>query len=227
MSERVLGQCRRTWRRLGVPRVDIADMTAELAADLEAAERDGRDPQSYVGGDPAAFARAWASERGLVPVRALVGRVTLAAVLGGLPAGLAGLFVAYGLESATLVDATGGQADRDLSPWLFVAGYTLCAVFAWAGMVGGASAVLRFHGDAARRATVRALVWALPAAGLVAASVTIGLAARYGFPLGIRYFLAESLGPAAFLALVVAVVRWKVVGRRRGRPATDPWPAEN
>ncbi|WP_157431695.1 hypothetical protein [Actinomadura hibisca] len=217
MNGQVVKQCRRTWRRLGVPRAVVADMTAELTADLETACQDGRDPQSYVGGNPAGFARAWASERGVVPVRPLIGRVATVAIVCGLPAAFMGLFVAYGLGSDAMADAAGGVTSGESPTWLILVGYVLSAVFAWAGMLGGVSAALRFHGDAARRATVRRLAFALPAAGLVAATVTIGIAARLEFPFGVRYLLAESLGPALFLASVVALVRWSVVRSDTGR----------
>ncbi|MGI5164745.1 hypothetical protein ACQEU3_10360 [Spirillospora sp. CA-253888] len=219
MSDRIIRRCRRTWRRIGVPHAVAADMAAELAADLEAAERDGRDPQSYVGGDPAGFARAWASERGVVPTRPLLGRVAVVAMLGGLPGGFTGLFAAYGLGSQEWSSAVGHPESLEIPAWAILACYLLSGVFAWAGMLGGASAVLRFHGDVARSATVRRLAYVLPVAGLAAALLTIGAAAALEFPLGPRYILAECLGPVVLMTASVAAVRWSVVGPRRHRYA--------
>ncbi|MFC9969741.1 hypothetical protein ACFVH6_02435 [Spirillospora sp. NPDC127200] len=219
MGDRIVRQCRRTWRRIGVPHAVAADMAAELAADLEAARRDRRDPRSYVGGDPAGFARAWASERGVVPVRPLLGRVAVAAVLGGLPGGFTGLFAAYGLSSEALASALGREELPEIGSWTFLACYVLSGVFAWAGMLAGASAVLRFHGDAARGETVRRLAYLLPVAGLATAFLTISAASALGFPFGLGYILAECLGSVGLLAASVVGIRWSVVGPLRDRHA--------
>jgi hypothetical protein len=69
MSE-FLDACRREWRRLGVPDPVAAEMAAEIAADLEEAEGDGVPPEEVLGAsvfDPAGFAAAWATERGVIP----------------------------------------------------------------------------------------------------------------------------------------------------------------
>jgi hypothetical protein len=77
-----IGECRREWKRLGVPRSAADEMAAELAADLHEGAHDevlGSDAA-----DPRAFARAWATERGLArgrrPVRLLAVLVMLALV---------------------------------------------------------------------------------------------------------------------------------------------------
>jgi hypothetical protein len=62
-------QCRKEWRRLGVPDPIANEMAADLAADLEEAAADGATPEEVLGVgafDPQAFARTWAAERGVV-----------------------------------------------------------------------------------------------------------------------------------------------------------------
>lgn len=68
MSEFV-GECRREWKRLGVPDAIAGEMAADLAADLAEAEADGVSAEQVLGSgafDPRAFAASWASERGVV-----------------------------------------------------------------------------------------------------------------------------------------------------------------
>ncbi|WP_157610280.1 hypothetical protein [Spirillospora albida] len=217
MTEKIVRRCRRAWRRIGVSRDDAADMAAELTADLEAAEADGRDAQSYVGGDPAGFARAWASERGVVPLRPRIGRLVTAAVLGGVPGGLAGLFVAFGLSSDAMAEVLG---ERDVPTALIMGLYVLCGVFAWAGVLAGGSAVLRYHADAARRTTVLALAVALPPAGAAAAAATMLLARRVGYAYDPTYFALEVATPVLVMAGTVALTRLLVIylsNRGRGR----------
>jgi hypothetical protein len=65
-------ECRREWRRLGVPEPDANEMAADLTADLKEAEQDGVAAEEVLGSgafDPRAFAASWASERGLIPTR--------------------------------------------------------------------------------------------------------------------------------------------------------------
>jgi len=67
-----IDECRREWRRLGVPEPAANEMAADLAADLEEAAQDGVAAEQVLGSgafDPRAFAASWASERGLVPTR--------------------------------------------------------------------------------------------------------------------------------------------------------------
>ena len=61
-------QCRREWKRLGVPEVAANEMAADLAADLAEARADGVSPEEVLGNgyfDPAAFADSWATAWGL------------------------------------------------------------------------------------------------------------------------------------------------------------------
>jgi hypothetical protein len=63
-------QCRREWKRLGVPPAVADDMATELAADLEEAAADGVSAEELLGSgasDPRSFAASWAAERGVVP----------------------------------------------------------------------------------------------------------------------------------------------------------------
>jgi hypothetical protein len=63
-------QCRREWRRLGVPDPLAEEMAADLAADLAEAEADGVSAEALLGRsvfDPRSFAASWAAERGIIP----------------------------------------------------------------------------------------------------------------------------------------------------------------
>jgi hypothetical protein len=61
-------ECRREWKRLGVPEPVANEMAADLTADLREAEEEGGTPEDVLGSaafDPRAFAAAWALERGV------------------------------------------------------------------------------------------------------------------------------------------------------------------
>ena len=63
-------QCRREWRRLGVPDPLAEEMAADLSADLAEAEAEGVSAEELLGRsafDPRSFARSWADERGVIP----------------------------------------------------------------------------------------------------------------------------------------------------------------
>jgi hypothetical protein len=61
-------ECRREWRRLGVPDGLAEEMATELESDLAEAETDGVSTAEMLGeSDPRRFAATWARERGLVP----------------------------------------------------------------------------------------------------------------------------------------------------------------
>jgi hypothetical protein len=63
-------QCRREWKRLGVPDPLAAEMAADLASDLSEAEAEGVSAEELLGSsasDPRSFAASWAAERGIVP----------------------------------------------------------------------------------------------------------------------------------------------------------------
>jgi hypothetical protein len=64
-------QCRREWRRLGVPDPLAEEMATDLASDLREAEADGVSAEELLGSsafDPRSFAASWAAERGIIPV---------------------------------------------------------------------------------------------------------------------------------------------------------------
>jgi hypothetical protein len=64
-------QCRREWRRLGVPDRQAEEMATDLASDLGEAEADGVSAEELLGQsvfDPPSFAATWAAERGLIPI---------------------------------------------------------------------------------------------------------------------------------------------------------------
>ena len=64
-------QCRREWRRLGVPDPLAEEMAADLASDLREAEAEGVSAEELLGSsvfDPRSFAASWAAERGIIPV---------------------------------------------------------------------------------------------------------------------------------------------------------------
>ena len=63
-------ECRREWKRLGVPRAVAEEMAADLEADLKEAESDGASLEEVLGSgafDPRSFAASWAAERGVIP----------------------------------------------------------------------------------------------------------------------------------------------------------------
>jgi hypothetical protein len=63
-------ECRREWKRLGVPDLLAEEMATELEADLAEAEADGVSAAEMLGeSDPRRFAATWARERGLVSER--------------------------------------------------------------------------------------------------------------------------------------------------------------
>jgi hypothetical protein len=60
-------ECRREWKRLGVPDLLADEMASDLEADLEEAQTEGVAAAEILGeSDPRRFAATWASERGLV-----------------------------------------------------------------------------------------------------------------------------------------------------------------
>jgi hypothetical protein len=65
-----VAQCRREWKRLGVPDPLAEEMATDLATDLREAAAEGVSAEELLGAsafDPSAFAAAWAAERGIIP----------------------------------------------------------------------------------------------------------------------------------------------------------------
>jgi hypothetical protein len=83
-----VAECRREWKRLGVPDAVAEEMAADLAADLEEAAAEGVSAEAVLGSgafDPRSFAAEWAAARGVVvrtprrPSRLRAARVPAAA----------------------------------------------------------------------------------------------------------------------------------------------------
>jgi hypothetical protein len=117
-----LEECRREWRRLGVPDPVASEMAADLTADLEEAEAEGGSPEDVLGNaafDPRRFAASWAVARGVTnppvpPVPAVADRrtfwrppvsVALIALLGLVVLG-AGFVLAVGRSSSSIAIAS-------------------------------------------------------------------------------------------------------------------------
>jgi hypothetical protein len=101
-------QCRREWRRLGVPDLVADEMAAELAADLEEARAEGMSLKDVLGSgaaDARSFAAMWAAERGVAPSRQRGGKRV------GLLAALA-VFAATAITGAVLVVVSSPSTSR-------------------------------------------------------------------------------------------------------------------
>ena len=87
-------QCRREWRRLGVPDPLAEEMAADLASDLREAGAEGVSAEEVLGSsffDPPSFAASWAAERGIIPAPASRGngrRIPLVLVAFTAPAAI-------------------------------------------------------------------------------------------------------------------------------------------
>jgi hypothetical protein len=109
-------ECRREWRRLGVPEPVANEMAADLTADLEEAAAEGGSPEDVLGNsafDPRRFAAAWAAARGVTsppaPDRPSVWRppvtIAITALLGALTI-VAGVALLTGRSSSSIAFAT-------------------------------------------------------------------------------------------------------------------------
>jgi len=109
-------ECRREWRRLGVPDPVANEMAADLTVDLEEAEADGGSAEDVLGNsafDPRRFAAAWAVARGVTgpPTAAASPRwrqpvaIALTVVLGALTV-LAGLVLLGGRTHSSIAVVT-------------------------------------------------------------------------------------------------------------------------
>jgi hypothetical protein len=108
-------ECRREWRRLGVPDPVANEMAADLTADLEEAEAEGGSAEDVLGNsafDPRRFAAAWAGARGVTgppnlerpPFWRPPVAIALTAFLGALTVG-AGLVLLFGLRGRSFAIA--------------------------------------------------------------------------------------------------------------------------
>jgi hypothetical protein len=222
----VVRTCKRTWRRLGVPRSEAAEMLAELDADLAAAAAADVRPEDYVGADPRAFAIEWAEARGLVRPRLRLLSVSAAALVGALPGAGFALFAAYGLSSQAIGDIFGTplrvgenayQNYFEPPAWLILGLYALGALFAYAGALASVSGVLGWRLDPARAPTQRLLAATLPLGTLSAIGATILFAWSQNFGTTPSVVFADALVAGFVFALFVAGVRVAAV-RRQVKP---------
>jgi len=102
-------ECRREWKRLGVPDLLAEEMATDLEADLVEAQADGVSASEILGeSDPRRFAASWAEERGLVseppPKKSRKLWIVLAAILALFL--LFGGMAAFGLLATTSVEGS-------------------------------------------------------------------------------------------------------------------------
>ena len=99
-------ECRREWKRLGVPDLIADEMASDLSADLEEAQAEGFPPEEILGAEasePRSFAATWARERGVVaPPAKKLPRNLLLLIAGGLIA----LFALAGFAAVALLATT-------------------------------------------------------------------------------------------------------------------------
>lgn len=106
-------ECRREWRRLGVPDILADEMAEDLEADLAEARSEGVPASELVGdGDPRRFAATWASERGLVTEESVKRRHTVAWPL--LAAGTV-IILTAGIALPLVLSGTGASPEPSTS----------------------------------------------------------------------------------------------------------------
>ena len=123
-------ECRREWRRLGVPDPIANEMAADLTADIEEAESEGGTAEDVVGNgafDPRRFAGQWANARGVTappvisppprrwPLLA-VGLVCLAVLLA---LGVAAAVLAGGRQSSAAISSVSRNLGGPRSAHVF------------------------------------------------------------------------------------------------------------
>lgn len=215
--------CRRTWRRLGVPRDAIIEMSSDLEQDLAEAEADGVPASTIVGDDPSDLAERWARERGLVRPRLRLAGTLAVTLFGAAPGVGFALFVAYGIgDSPTFNYVFGSTHDLDggysipLPDWGFVLGYVLGFAFAVLGALAAATATLHTVRDPAVRRTVRRLAVGLPAAAAITTAVTALVLADSPYDDDPKWSFAIALFFAvAVVVPTVVLARWTAVRRER------------
>lgn len=98
-------ECRREWKRLGVPDLIAEEMAGDLSADLEEAEAEGVAADTLLGesaADPRRFAAMWAEARGVVAGVPAASRTTQLIALS-----TALVLVAGGIAAAVVLLAGG------------------------------------------------------------------------------------------------------------------------
>jgi hypothetical protein len=202
----VVGRAERTWRRVGVRPAARREMAAELRADLDAAQADGRDPAVLVGDDVDAFALAWATERGEMHARGRYPRTVLA-MLAGLVAGAPVGAAASGLVSWMREMFAAGSVDYTDGRFL-IAGYALTAVGAYAGALVVTYWALRRAADGCAGRTLRALALALPVGGVLATAAGVGAAAGLNFERTRNVILLVATIAAGVVVVATLGARW-------------------
>jgi hypothetical protein len=184
-------ECRREWRRLGVPDPIANEMAIDLTADIEEAESEGGSAEDVLGNsffDPRRFAAAWAGARGVTAPTAPTALTVLTAPtaltapdrarrhLPVVAAALA-LFLAFIASAALLVGrhsvAVAAPVQRILAGPQSAAPFGLGPVQPPSPLFLPGSSFAGPHGDA-----FQLLVLVL----LVVGVAGLGLAALYAFP---------------------------------------------
>jgi hypothetical protein len=105
---RFVRECRREWRRLGVPESIATEMADDLTADLAEAEADGVSAEAVLGSaatDPRSFAATWALACGVTNLQAVgAGSQRKSAV----PAACAALLIAAMIAGAAMLVSGAG-----------------------------------------------------------------------------------------------------------------------
>jgi hypothetical protein len=216
-------------------------MAEELAADLSRANADGVAPMAYVGGDPDAFARSWASARGVVRPRWRVVSTTLIALVAMVPGAAILLVMPLAMTSPWFIQMVDPNnptlacfsAECPSAYWeapslLVGSVYALGIAAIYAGSLAAVSAWLRRDADPARLRTVRSTAVVLPIAMLCDGVLSRMFDDRWGHTAFVDgHWRPAHAWPVLFvvlLAITLAATRAWVVWRGR-RPLVAPVPA--
>lgn len=215
-------------------------MVAELNDDLRQAAKAGIDPTEFLGGDPDGFARAWASERGVIRPRLRLASTTVAATASMLPGaafaavlpllatsewGLSALVEVFpGQRDNTNLDcltgprtaAVCGSASWDTPMWFIAVWYAIAIGIVCVGALGGSSAWLRRCADPLRLRTLRWIAVALPAAGLA-----VGACLAFLDKTNSRSRLADLWIPVIAFTTIATVFAARALVVTRGRRQAD------
>lgn len=118
-------ECRREWRRLGVPEAVAAEMAADLEADLAEAEAEGVSAEEVLGSgafDPRSFAAAWATERGFA------GRPRRSRQSSRIPIAIAALAIVAIVGAVLTIDASSSSDVESRFPARASAARTIIAL---------------------------------------------------------------------------------------------------
>ncbi|HEX8508862.1 MAG TPA: hypothetical protein VF635_05105 [Propionibacteriaceae bacterium] len=170
----LLRRAAQVWRAAGVRAVDRRALAKELAAELTAAEEDGRDVRDVVGDEPEVTLRQWAVERGVA------GRALRLGLLGSLTLASIGLGAAVIIvDQVVQTVVPGAPFITHWGIWLaaLVSGalssLVLASLSCWAALHRG--------GDPRAGATARWLLVTLPLGALVALALSVITAAVSGY----------------------------------------------